>query len=85
MDIGTLLHPVTTRLGIGTLDNEFIQHRLQYSGHRERLLVQVDLVPASWAILEGFGLGGPGMVEAFATEVMAAGELDGLIERRVAD
>ena len=85
VDIDTLLDPGAPGLCVWTSHDQLVQHRLDDSGHLARVLVRVDPGAARGACLAAVGLCGPGMVEAVAAEEVAAQELDGAGEGRVAD
>lgn len=85
--ISPLVSPRAARLAIGALDEQLIQHSLDDLGHRPRVLLRIDILATrrtrSAAVV--LLLGSPSMVEAVAAEEVAADELNGAVEGRVAD
>jgi hypothetical protein len=85
MHIAPLVDPVAADTRIGTLDGELVQHVLEDLGRRQRLFLDIHLVPTCRARLEVVLLRGPAVVQALAAEVVVAGEADGAVEGRMAD
>lgn len=85
VDIDTVIDPVAPSLAVGTLDYKLVQHVLHNLGHRPDIAVGLDLESAGGTRLAAIALGRPGVLEAVAAEVVLAGQLDGLVEGRVAD
>jgi hypothetical protein len=85
MHIDALVKPITSKLRVWAFDDQLVQHGLNYPRHRPDVLTRVYLATASWARLLAILLGVPSVGEAFTAEVVVTGELDGLIEGRVAD
>lgn len=83
--IDALLDPAAAGLCIRALDEQLVQHRVDDLGRRVDILLRVDIGPARGARIAAFVLGAPGMLETLAAEEVAADELDGAVEGRVAD
>jgi hypothetical protein len=85
VDIDTLREPVAASLGVGALDHQLVQHRLDDLGYGPDIGLGLNLVSAGRTGALAVWLWSPGMVETCAAEVVFARELNGLIKGRVAD
>jgi hypothetical protein len=83
--VDALLDPGAAGLRVRAADDQLVQHRLDDLGHGAQVLVGVDAAAARGAGAAALVLGAPGMVEAVAAEEVAAEELGGAVEGRVAD
>lgn len=77
--------PVTACVGVWTLDHKLIQHGLDNLRHRANVVVGLDGMPTGRTCPSAVGQGRPRMIETLAAKVVLTGELDGLVERGVAD
>lgn len=85
VDVCALSHPIAACFAIRALDYKLVQHSLDNLGHGPYVFVALYLGAAGRTCLAAVGLRCPGMIKTLSTEVVLAGELDGLIEGRVAD
>jgi hypothetical protein len=85
VDVDAVVDPVTAGLAVGALDYELVEHVLDDLWHGPQVSACLDVEAAGGARLAAIGLGRPGMLEAVVAEVVLAGQLDGLVEGRVAD
>lgn len=85
IDIDAVVDPITASLAVGALDYQFIKHVFDNLGDGSQVFIWLDVHSASRASLATLGLGRPGVIEAFAAEIVFAGKLDGLIEGSMAD
>jgi hypothetical protein len=85
VDVDAVVDPVAARLAIRAPDHQLVQHVLDDLRHRADISAGLDLEAARRTRLAAARLRGPGVLEAVVAEVVLAGQLDGAVERRVAD
>ena len=83
--VDAVVDPSAACPAVGALDEQLVEHCLDDLGDRAQVVVGLDVAAAGWTCLAAVGLRGPGMLEAFAAEVVLAAQLDGLVEGGVAD
>jgi hypothetical protein len=85
VDVYAVVDPCTARPGVWTLDDQLVKHGLDDLGHGAYIGLALDDAATGGTCLAVGRLRRPGVLEAFTAEVVLAGQLDGLVERGMAD
>jgi hypothetical protein len=85
VDVDALSKPGAACLAVWALDHKLVEHCLDDLRHGTNVLLGLNRMSARRTSPLAICLRCPGMIETLPAKVVVAGELDGLVEGRVAD